>query len=166
MLGVETGLGAEATADHRCRDAEAARFHAELGGERVADGDRVLTRDPHRELAVVAGDRDTAVGLHGHAGQTLADRAAFRHVGGTLERVAVLEADPGLEHHVRPVLLEQERRALDDGRFGVDERRQRIDVDDHRLGGVDGLRERLGDDDRDDVADEAHLALGERRPRR
>ena len=164
VLGVEAGLGAEAAADHRRRDAEAAGFHAELGGERVADGDRVLARDPHGELAVGAGDRDAAVGLHGNARQTLADRAAFRHVGGTFEGIAVVfsEADPGLEHDVRPVLLEQQRRTLDDGRFGVDERRQRIDVDDHRLGGVDRLRQRLGDDDRHDVADEAHLALGER----
>ena len=162
VLGVEAGLGAEAAADHRCRDAKAAGFHAELGGERVADSDRVLARDPHRELAVGARDGDAAVGLHGNARQALADRAAFRHVGRTFERIAVFEADPGLEHDVRPVLLEQQRCSLDDRSFRVDERRQRIDVDDHRLGGVDRLRQRLGDDDRHDVADEADLALGQR----
>ena len=46
----------------------------------------------------------------------------------------------------------------------VEHRRQRVVVDDDRLGGVDRLRTGLGDDGGDDVADEAHLAGGEHRP--
>ena len=62
------------------------------------------------------------------------------------------------------------------GRFVVDQRRagsrgvlrphdrgQRIDVDLDRLGGVLGLQRRLGDDEGDGIADEAHL-VGRRAP--
>jgi hypothetical protein len=42
---------------------------------------------------------------------------------------------------------------------------QRVVVDDHHLGRVDGLRARLGDNDRHDVADEADDIAGERRAR-
>ena len=43
---------------------------------------------------------------------------------------------------------------------------QRAVVDIHEFGGVLRLGERLGNDHRDHVADEAHLALRQRRPRR
>ena len=43
-------------------------------------------------------------------------------------------------------------------------RRERVVVDDHQLGRVDGLGARLGDDHGDGVADEAHLVDGQRRP--
>ena len=54
-----------------------------------------------------------------------------------------------------PCSLEQERRAVGEGRLGVDDHRQRVVVDDHLLGRVDRLRTGLGDDRGDDVADEA-----------
>ena len=47
--------------------------------------------------------------------------------------------------------------------LGVDEGRQRIDVGPHHLGGVLALLERLGEHDGDRLADEADLAVGERR---
>ena len=57
------------------------------------------------------------------------------------------------------------RRALGLGLGGVGDGRQHLVVDHDRLGGVLGLRQRLGDDDGDMVADIAHLALGQRRMR-
>ena len=48
----------------------------------------------------------------------------------------------------------------------VDDGRQRLVVDVDELGRVLGEVERLGDDERDGVADETHLVVGERRARR
>ncbi len=48
--------------------------------------------------------------------------------------------------------------------FGVDHRGQRIDVGPHRRRGVLTLLHRLGEDDGDRLTDEAHPAVGERRP--
>ena len=71
----------------------------------------------------------------------------------------------GVEHGVRA------GRVVDQGlgghrRLDVDERREEVDVDEHHLGGVDGLRERLGDDRGDRLTDEADLVAGEHRARR
>ena len=164
VLGVEAGLGAEAAADHRRRDAKAAGLHAELGGERIADGDRVLTRDPHRQLSVGARDRDAAVGLHRHAGQPLADRAAFRTRG----------LRPRADRRLRGRSRSRTRRSTRAPRTAAARPSTAaasgsmiagsgsMSTTDS-LAGVDGLRQRLGDDDRHDVADEADLALGQRR---
>ena len=46
---------------------------------------------------------------------------------------------------------------------GVDHRRQRLVVDDDELGGVDALGAGLGEDDGDDVPDEADDVAGEER---
>src|SRR5262245_44707248 len=48
---------------------------------------------------------------------------------------------------------------------GLDGGRQRLVLDGHRLGGVAGRGQRVGDDDGDVIADIAHLALGEGRMR-
>ena len=49
--------------------------------------------------------------------------------------------------------------------LGVDHGGQRLVVDEHGLGGVLGLGDRLGHDGHDRLADEADLAVGQRRPR-
>ena len=46
---------------------------------------------------------------------------------------------------------------------GIDQHRERIDVDDHEFGGVDGCRARLGHDDGDGLTHEAHAITGQRR---
>ena len=57
---------------------------------------------------------------------------------------------------VGDVIVKLRRAGL--GRFlGVGDRRQRIDVDLDRLGGIAGLHERFGDNKRDRIADIAHL---------
>ena len=50
-------------------------------------------------------------------------------------------------------------------RFDVDQGGEEVDVDEHHLGGVGGLRERLGDDRNDRFTDEADLVAGEHRAR-
>ena len=54
-------------------------------------------------------------------------------------------------------------RAVLGGVLEVDHRRQRLVVDLDQLGGVARLRQRLGDDEGDAVADEAHLVGDEQR---
>ena len=48
----------------------------------------------------------------------------------------------------------------------VDDRGERVEVELDELGGVLGDVRGLGDDDRDRLADEAHVAVGERAQRR
>ena len=66
---------------------------------------------------------------------------------------------------VRAVVLVHERVGVL-GRRVVDDRGERLVVDVDELGRVLGEVPALGDHERDRVADEAHLALGERRARR
>ena len=81
---------------------------------------------------------------------------------GALEHVAlVARADRGRE--VRAELLELQRRAGRERGLGIGDRRQRVVLDDDGLGRVGRGGAGLGDDDRDRVADEPHLVLGERR---
>ena len=82
---------------------------------------------------------------------------------GALEHGGVV-AEVERERDVGAVLVEEHRRAVEHGGLGVDDDGQRVVVDDHGLGGVDGLRAGLGDHRGHDVADEAHHALGQRRP--
>ena len=65
---------------------------------------------------------------------------------------------------VRAVRLEDDRRAVVERGLGVDHRGERIDVGPDHLRGVLALLERLGEHDGDRLADEAHPAVGERRP--
>ncbi len=64
----------------------------------------------------------------------------------------------------RPVVQQRCARLHRVARTG--DRRQRIDIDDDRLGRILGLRQSFGDDERDRIADTAHLVGGQRRPRR
>ncbi len=61
------------------------------------------------------------------------------------------------------MLGEQQRRVGSEPGGGRHHDGQRVVVDDHLLGGVVGLRLRLGDDGGDDVTDEAHAFAGEDR---
>ena len=94
-------------------------------------------------------------GSIGTAREPLVHEAPVDHDVGVVEHRRVL-AELELDREVRAVLREQQRRAVGERGFGVDDDGQRVVVDDHRLGRVDGLRPGLGDDRGDDVADEAH----------
>ena len=71
-----------------------------------------------------------------------------------------------IERNVSGRLVVNERRARGGGVARPYHRRQRIDFDRDRLGGIFCLHRRLGYDEGDRIADEAHLVGGERRPRR
>ena len=149
------------TQGHTTRTCSGSRPSA--GAIAACSGVRRLVRDPAGEAAGgLTGYGDEAVALHRHAGQALADHRDLGDLVGSFEGVDVV-ADVRGEADVRAVLGEQQRRLRrqrvaqghDDG--------QRLVVDDDRLGGVDGLRLRLGHDGGDDVADEAHPLAGEDR---
>ena len=126
-----------------------------------------LGRDPHRHLvgAALVLD-DDAAGLDRHRGVGLLVDGHFDDVGRRPEdllehrrRSAVVVDD------VAPVRLVHQHVGVGRGEV-VDHRRQGVDVDDHELAGVLGDVAVLGDDERDGIADEADLPLGQRRSRR
>ena len=59
---------------------------------------------------------------------------------------------------------EDQRRVVVEGRLGIDDRRQRVDLGPHRAGRVLALLVGLGEHDGDRLADEANSVDGERRP--
>ena len=139
-------LGFEA--EHRCVP----------GVDRV----RRLVRHPHREPAVLGNAHDAVV-LHRDTGETLTDHRDLGDGVGTLARVAALLAELGGEAHVRAGVGEQQRRVGGESGGGRHDDRQGIDVGEHLLGGVVGLRLRFGDHGCDHVTDEAHPVAGEDR---
>ena len=104
-------------------------------------------------LRLVIGDRrarlhridDNAVG----AEPQFCDMRRARKRGIDLFRIAEMEIEPDIARHV--VVKDRRIGSVGLGRFG--DRRQRIDVDRYRFGGVLGLRLRLGDDRGDRFAD-------------
>ena len=80
----------------------------------------------------------------------------------TAASVPGLVADAPLEDDVVRGVLVELRRARLDGLLGVDDRGQRLVVDDDRLERVERLRLRLGDDRRDALAGPLDAVRGER----
>ena len=164
VLDDHPGLGAEATADRRVRAAHDLGVEPELGGELVAHAVRALGRGPEREPALgLAGNGHDPGRLHRHRRDPLVDDAHRHHDVGVVEH-ALDGPGPHRVRDVRALRLEHDRRVGQDRGFGVDDRRQRVVVDDHGFGGVDRLGLRLRDHHRHDVADEPHAVPGERRP--
>ncbi len=163
VLDVGAGLGAETTADGGRRDPDFLGVEAALSNDHVTNGDRVLARDPDGHGVVFAGNRQASIGLHGHAGQPLAVDAALDDSCCAFERVAIFQTDPGLEDHVAAVLFEDDRRALGQCLLGVGHDVEWFVVGHDGFCCVLGLGPGAGDDSGDDVADEADLALGQRR---
>ena len=75
---------------------------------------------------------------------------------GRVGRFLVAEHQPEADIALRAVVPDL-RRAVFGGVLEIDHGRQRLVVDLHQLGRVARLRERLGDDEGDAVADEARL---------
>ena len=107
---------------------------------------------------VVVADRDPR--LHGDGRQAVVLDPQLHHVLGLREGgiggVLVAEHQPEADIALRAVLPHLGRAVLG-GFFQIDDRRQRLVVHLHELGGIARLRERLGDDESDAVADETHL---------
>ncbi len=98
--------------DSRSDDAELLGIEAVLANDDIAHGDWVLAGDPDSHEAVFAGNGEAAVWLHRDTSEALAVDAAFDDLSGAFERVAIFEADAGLEDHVAAVLFEDDRSAV------------------------------------------------------
>ena len=163
VLDVAGGLRAEPPPTHGQTIRSCAGVEAEHRGIGAMDRVRRLVRHPHRDPAVL-GNGDDAVGLHRHAGQTLTDHRDLGDRVGTLARIAAVLAELGGEADVRAGVGEQQRGVGRQPVGGGEHDRQRLDVGEHLLCGVVGLRLRFGDHGSDHVADEAHPITGEDRP--
>ncbi len=126
----------------------------------------VLGRHPLVEATVDPG-RGGGAGLHRAGRDALVDDALAHHDVAALEELVAAEAGHaegrGVEHHVAPGALVDERRA-GRGLLHVDEHVERLVVDDHGLGGVGPLGAVVGDDRGDGLADVAHLVAGQHGP--
>src|SRR5215207_1065623 len=122
----------------------------------------VLTGRVDGQPVVAVELHDDAVGLHRHGRQPLVEESTLHDDLGVVEDCRVL-AEVELDGEVRSVLGEEDGRIVGQRGLGIDDGRQRVVVDDHQLGGVDGLRPRRGDHNRQHVADEADDVVGEGR---
>ena len=168
LFGIDEDLRAEAAADIRRDDAQLVlRRHADEGRDDEPRDVRILRGVPEREVlraGVVFADRDARLHRVGH--QAVVDDVELGDVLGRLDRrvgrLGVAEM-PLVDRVLRRDLVDR-RRALRLGRIG--HRRQHLVVDLDLLGGVLGLRQRLGHHHRDRIADIAGLARRDRRMRR
>ena len=170
LLRIDEDLRAEAAADIGRDDAQLVfGRHADEGGDHQPRDVRVLRCVPQRQAAaagVVFGD--CGARLHRIRHQPVVDELELGDVLGVLERgvgrIGVADV-PVVDRVVRRDFV-NERRALGGGLDGIDDRGQHLVIDHHLLGGVLGLRQRIGDHHGDRVADVIGLADGDRRVRR
>ena len=168
LLRIDENLGAEAAADIGRDHAQLVLGrHADEGGDDQARNVGILRGVPERETVragVVFADRGTR--LDRIRRQPVVDEIELGDVLGRLERrlgrLRIAEV-PLIDGVARRDLVDLRAR-LRLGRIG--HRRQRLVVDLDLLGGVLGLRQRLGEDDGDRIADMVRLAMGDRRMRR
>ena len=129
---------------------------------------RILARDPERELpaaGVVAGDGGAR--LHRRWEQPLVDDAQVHRDGRRRERgIRIAAGDRPGERDVRADVGMQLRRTGHRRLLGIDDGAERIVVDVDQIERVARRLARLGDDERDAVADVAHRVDGEQRMRR
>ena len=168
LLGVDEDLRAEAAADVRRDDAQLVLGRdADEGREHEPRHMRVLARGVEG-VALVARIvlADRGAGLDRVRNQPVVGDVELGHVLGSGKGlvdgglVAEMPAEDGV---VGRDLVDLRRARLRLG--GVDDRRQRLVIDGDGLGRVLRLRQRLGDDDGDVIADVAHLAKRQRRVR-
>ena len=168
LLGVDVQLRAEAAADVGCDHAELGLGDPERQRERRPQDVRDLRRRPDRELALRR-DRedDHAARLDRVRDEPRMDVPLVHEHGRFEEDLLHLSAGeaPRVAAVVAEVLVDH-RRAVGRGRLDLERRVERLPVDDDRLGRVDRVLARVRDHDRDAVAGEARLVLGERPVRR
>ena len=156
MFGIGRLLHAEGAADPAGQHAHLVAPDAEDRGEVVAEPEDALGADMERPmlaLGVVLGDRGAR--LHRIDDDAVVAQLEPRHMGRfgkggrDLLAVAIVEIEPDIPRHI----VIEERRAGRGCFLGACDGRQRVDVDDHRFGGVLGLGNSFGDDRGDRVAD-------------
>ena len=152
VLGRER-LGAEAAADVARDHPHLGRLEPERAREPVAVRVRRLGREPDVEAAVLVDERGGRARLERRRRHPLADDAPRGDDLAALEHVLV-RSDGDVRADVRADLREEQRLAAQRLRR-VDERRQRVVLDEDELGGVDARGRAVGEHDRDDLAGEA-----------
>ena len=150
-------LAAEAAADFRRDHAQTVLGDAGHQRHDEADDVRILRRVPERHLAggrhVV---RDGAAWFHRGRDQALLDDAiADDDLGGLERRIDVSAGHGPMEGDVVRRLGMQLRRAVLGRQLRIDHSRQRFVVDVDQVERIVSLLCRLGDDDRDRIADVA-----------
>ena len=150
-LGRRFELAAEPATDLRRTDAYERRVEPEALGHRIADGVDTLRRGPQHHTVAVR-KRERAVGLHRRR------RDPLVHETTPHDDVRVIE--DGLLVPRRELPNHRGGHVIDGARD-----RERLDLEDHEFDGVDGVGNRVGDDDRDRFADEADRVPGQRRAR-
>ena len=160
LLAVDLQLGAEAAADVGGDHAHAVLGHPELQREEELEEVRHLRGARDGELAgAVVGDH--AARLDRRARGAVVDEAALHDDVRVRERRLDVAAQRPLVNLVRAEVVVHERGALE-RLLRVDDRGQRVVVDEHVLGGVDHRVAVAADDDGDRVADVLHRVLRQR----
>ena len=170
VLGVETGLHAEAAADIANDDAHLLRRDAEhRAAERIACPGGHLAGEAQRQpiaRRVVAGER--AARLHRRWRQPLIDEVERDDMGGGFEggigRGSV--AVPHLRHDIASRRRPDERRAGSGRLRHIGYDRQLLELDLDRVERVFSLLARLGDQRGDGLADKTHGLVRKRRTQR
>ena len=147
---------------------------SELIRQRQAVDVRTLGRDPRREIAVGAPDRERAAGLERrHAGAVDAKASPHHDIGlvdqlldlcGVARLVfrVIAARQRAAEHQVVvPVLVDESRVGPERG-LGIHDRRKRLAIDLHQFGCVFRNVSILSDDGRNRFAVELHLVDGKR----
>ena len=116
-------------------------------------------------VGVVVGE--TAARLHRVGGDPVDHRLVADDMGGPGERRVDRRpvADLVKKRLVAGVLVPYRRRVRRERGFGVDDGRQRLEIDVDQLGGIPRLVHALGDDERDRVSDIAHALARQQRLR-
>ncbi len=117
----------------------------------------------HQLVVAVIPVGDDRLAFHRHHGVARQHDLALDHDGGLAgARLVLAVGTEGDEQIVGPVLVHARRRVGERG-VGVDQRRQILDLELDALEDVLGLGAGGRDRERDRLADEAHLAVGQRR---
>ncbi len=165
ILGIDMALAAKAAADIE-RDAAHPRLgQTEQRGGFAPHPMHHLGRGPDRRrigARIIGGDH--AAAFHRQCGVAVVVEAAAQPVRGAGQRrlgIAPADREGADQVGVQPVVDQRAVRAQ--GSLGIDHRRQFLEVETRRLGRVLGLVAAFGDDDRDRLADMAHLVMGQQR---
>jgi hypothetical protein len=152
LLGVHAPFRPEAAADGRRPHPHVRLVEAEGVADVVAHPEHRLGAHPHLDGVGAVGLGHHPVVLHGHRRHPVVAQFGAHHHVGLGEGVGVALGRQ-VEHHVGPVLGEQQRGVVAQRVEDVDHRGQGVDLDDHPFGGVHRRGQRLGNDHRDRLAD-------------
>ena len=159
VLGIDAQFWAKPAADVGRGDAQPAFVEIDVIGQRVLQIVGLLRRGPDLRFAVGDLHQDAAA-FHGMRGAAMDPKVLVHDVGGLGEcRVAVAVSDLVGDDPVRRQLAAHRRRTLDPA---IDRRRQHVVIDRDKRCGILGDIAVARDDDGDRLADERHLAVGQR----